>query len=189
MDYKQTIENKITALGGTTKNPMCKSDVNHSGDSSSLTRFETIYQEKISDIFRFFYEKYGPFAFNKDVGIKCLDKNPIGGEDNQVSVDYFHSFEQGAECSIDSILSIYPELLRQKLLPICEGEPGDLFCIELSSERLYYWCHEEGENENLYLVAENFMDFINRLEVQDDAYDERTAKGVLTASPKLLEML
>jgi hypothetical protein len=105
------------------------------------------------------------------------------------SVDYFHSFEQGAECSIDSILSIYPELLQQNLLPICEGEPGDLICMELNSERLYYWCHEEGEYENLYLAAENFMDFIVRLKIQDDVYDERAGKGVLTASPKLLEML
>lgn len=189
MKNKQVIESKITALGGTSENPMCKSDVNHPVDPSSLTRLETIYQEIIPDVFKFFYEKYGPFSFNKNVGIKCLAKNPIGGDDNVVSANYFYSFEQGSECSIDSFLSTYPELLRQKLLPICEGEPGDLICIELNSGRLYYWCHEEGENENLYLVAENFMDFIVRLEVQEDVYDERIEKVKMTLTPEFLEML
>jgi hypothetical protein len=124
VNNKQAIESKINALGDTKKNPRCKSAVKHPADPSSLTRFETIYQEKIPDIFRFFYEKYGPLSFNKDVVIKCLAKNPIADDDNLVSVDYFCSFEQGSECSIDSILSVYPELLRQNLLPICEVEPG-----------------------------------------------------------------
>jgi hypothetical protein len=192
MDNKQTIEIKIKLLGGTKENPRCESALDHPADPSHLTRFETIYEGKIPDIFKFFYEKYGPFAFNNDVVIKCLAKNPIAGDDNLVSVYYFCSFEQGRECAIDSILSVYPELLRQKLLPICEGEPGDLICMALNSgmnDNIFYWCHEESENENLYLVAENFMDFVIRIEIQEDVPDERAAKALLTASPKLLEML
>jgi hypothetical protein len=68
METKQVIESKITALGGSSENPMCQPDVNHPVDSSSFTRLEAMYRERIPDVFKFFYKKYGPFSFNKNVG-------------------------------------------------------------------------------------------------------------------------
>lgn len=159
MENKQVIESKITSLGSIKKNPRCKLDVNHLLDSSSLTRLESICQEIIPDVFKSFYEKYGAFSFNKDVGIKCLDKKPIWGDENVVSANYFHSFEQGAECSIDSILSIYPELLRQKLLPIMRRRARRFNLYRVEQRKVILLVSRRGGEREFILSSGEFYGF------------------------------
>lgn len=53
------------------------------------------------------------------------------------------------------------EGLSPKLLPFGEDDSGNFICIGIDDHRIYFWDHEFDGDQ---VVAENFNDFIERLE-------------------------
>ena len=128
MSNKQRIEEKIRALGGTKKNPSIRKD-NAVVNNSDFHELEKKYGGKIPESYKVTYMMYGPFSFKDKVKVQCVDPNPVSGTEKWVSVDYFYSIDKGEKCSVAEVLLDHAELFDKKLLPICDGEPGDLICV------------------------------------------------------------
>lgn len=111
-----------------------------------------------------------------------------------VRVNYFFSLHPNVNCSIDKVIRSHPDLLKNQLLPICNGESGDLICIDLTKDRyenVFYWFHEAFEGKELTLIANTVKDFWMKLQIREEnLIDEEAMKNIeVKASPKLLEML
>jgi hypothetical protein len=76
-----------------------------------------------------------------------------------------------------SLLNEYlnpPELLPKGLVAFGEDGGGNLTCfdyrqgIHLLDPPIVFWDHEECEDENIYFVANNFKEFLEKLEPDSD---------------------
>ncbi|MBY0595220.1 SMI1/KNR4 family protein [Bacillus bingmayongensis] len=56
-------------------------------------------------------------------------------------------------------IEFYHETLPAIIFPIADLPGGDLVCMDKESNKIYFWFHEM-EDENIFLVAENFQEFI-----------------------------
>lgn len=196
IDYKKDIENKILLLGGTQENPSCgEVTANKVEKSEGVYYLESLFDVRLPEEYVFFYEKYGPSSFKNRVQIRSESISKVVSNDGRVSVDYFYSVARTGSCSIGELLSDCGDQLPQSLLPICDGESGDLICIDLSGKnygRIYYWFHEGDYEENSFLIARDFYSFVMALEIYDD-YKEDTrrenSKSEYTITPELLALL
>lgn len=76
---------------------------------------------------------------------------------------------------VDNI-EVYEEVFERKLLPIAEAGGGDFICLGIKDkykDKIYYWTHEgEGRlEENIYLIANTFEDFISSFEKHGQKID------------------
>lgn len=189
----EILENRISLLGGVQRNPSCD-DVNMKNSEVGFAEFETFFNCEIPESYKHICKKYGAFSFKKSIKVKCEDLNPVADEKNKVTVDYFYEAANNGKCSIGHLLEQYAEYLPKNLFPICDGEPGDLICINLNSESygiINYWCHETNNASEVFLIAQTFDDFILKLEVSDEGnQDDEMIKDVkVEVSPDFLEML
>jgi len=188
------IRNKITSLGGVKQNPLCRSDEALQVNDSFVLELEKKFANSIPDLYKGTIQFFGPFSFQKSIKVECQDLNPAADENNKVTVDYFYSLASEGECSINKLLSTFSDQLPSYLLPICDGKPGDLICIDLrpvSYETIYYWFHEAEVGKDLFRIASNFVEFILKLEIfeENNEENEKEPKVQIKASDKLLEML
>lgn len=194
MNNLEVIKSKINSIGGVQKNPSCNQNIINEINGSLFFEFEKKIGARLPDLYKGMYEVYGPFSFKKSIRVKCKDSNPVADEYNTVSVDYFYSIENATGCSIIDLLKKYSLQLPEFLIPICDGESGDLICVDVrkgNSAKIYYWSHEESSDRNLFLIEENFFDFILKLEVKEDTDEEKISLNKITVNPskELLEML
>jgi hypothetical protein len=186
------IKNKIAELGGVKRNPLCPSDDNLEVSDSFLQELEGKIGNKLPESYVTMIKYFGAFSFQKLVKTKFEDLHPVT-TGNNATVNYFYALKDEGECSINKLLTTFSTQLPNYFLPICDGEPGDLICIDCradSYEHIYYWWHEAEVGNELFLVAKNFIDFICKLEIVEDESDvDEGVKVKIEATDKLLEML
>jgi hypothetical protein len=195
MNTLSEIQKKITTLGGVGKNPSCKDDMILEVQDSFLLKLEKKLGNKLPDSYISTLKFFGPFSFQKQIKIKCQDVNPVADGNNKVTVDYFYGLSDKGECSISKLLKTYSNQLPDYLLPICDGESGDLICMDFRQdtyENIYYWFHEAEEGNDLFLISKSFVEFISKLEISEEIEEdkeENAPKAEIKISDKLLEML
>lgn len=187
------IVEKILSLGGGKKNPLCPDDDSKNSKINLFIDIENQFNSILPVSYKNFYNIFGPFSFSKTIQIKCIDAVPIASNGNKVAVNYFYSIAKTGECSMLNLISTYEEQLPENLLPICDGEPGDLICIslrEIEYGEIYYWHHESDAGKNLFLVSQSFEDFIMSLEISESIIDDNLVKDMqVELSAKMLELI
>ena len=189
---KIAMENKISQLGGIRNNPLCGNIKEENGND--FLELEEFVAKNLPEMYKDFYKMFGPFSFNNVVNVLCIDSIPVSSN-KKVNIDYFFSVRRNSKCSILKLLHDYAEQLPAHLLPICQGEPGDLVCINLNQTNygeIFYWHHESPEGNDLFLIAKNFDDFLSKLEVFEDKEtnkDDLDRVKINKISPDFLELL
>ena len=186
---------KISALGGvqTIGGPRVWDKV---GFDVKLVELENMIGGRFPVAFVEFAKEFGFARSNEFWEVRGIDKIPGAGDDNSVFVDVFFGVDpvkSNQQFSMEYMLDMYEEQLPKKYVPICGGGPGDLICLSLNkpnSGKIYYWCHEEPEDQNLFLIANSFTEFIENLEifVFDSTRPQPKVVGIRVTA-KGLEML
>jgi hypothetical protein len=195
MDDYDRILNKINLLGGIKSNPACdnkESNVRSEDIDIHFYRLEEMFKAKLPEAYKLLYKNYGAFSFANPVLGKLINSELTKGV-NTVSVDYFYSMTDSS-CSIFKIIERYESQLPDQLFPFCDGESGDLICINFQTQhsgKICYWHHESGPGKDLYQMANNFESFILSLELSKDRNtDSQSLEDIeVQTTPKLLEML
>lgn len=190
MAYKEKFIQSIGDLGNVKDHPLCNQDTKKKIDYNKI---ESKINFHIPSSYKEFYDLFGSFSFINSVYIKPNIKIPISNKNNFVSVDYFYSLDLESECSIIKLIHNYSDQLPSGLFPICDGESGDLVCINLNNENygaVYYWWHEGYIGNELFKIADTFQDFIFNLRViEDNVTNSQENNMKVEASPELLKML
>jgi hypothetical protein len=91
------------------------------------------------------------------------------------SIDWFLAVYDGEFDNLERYLRDYKiedKRLPLDIIPFAHDSGGNLICISANNEKVYFWDHEkevdysisdDSDFSNLYLIAENLKDFLNRL--------------------------
>lgn len=128
-----------------------------------ILAFEQKYGIDLSHVYKQFLLHYGSGYIKDDYCYKAKEKSPLTPEDDYDMTDYFYGSD-----IVDNI-ETYKEEFERKLLPIADAGGGDFICLGVRDkykDKIYYWTHEgRGKfEENLYLIADTFEDFISSFE-------------------------
>jgi hypothetical protein len=189
---KNNLVKKLELIGGIEKHLSCADD--RIQRENSFRNIETVFNSRLPQSYKDFYTKVGSFSFLELVCAKCLDVNPFMLEGNKISVGDFYCIIGKDASSIDEVLLTFKEQLPSGLLPICDGELGDTICISLRKadyEYVYYLHHESSPDNDLYLIAKSFEDFIMNLELYREASaDDDLVKNIkMELSPQMIALL
>ena len=159
----KNIDKILEKLGGIVKYQ------EETNSSSDVLSFEKDSNFKLPTFFKDFMISYAPFKFEFLVKKKM---EPIKGSyiQGNLLVDYFYSFNKKSKYSISKLTADYEVQIDTGIVPFCDGEAGDLFCISLLPNQygeIYYFNHE-ASNERLIKVSNSFEDFIKDLIVEKD---------------------
>jgi len=155
----KSLEDKIQKLGG------IESTSPQASKNSTPIRSELKLQNYLD-----FANKYGSFTFKKSIVVKAVDSIPVANN-NEVAVEDFYDYE-----SSNFLCDNYKGQLKAGIRPIFTSEPGDLICINESNARIYYWYHEGKIDNDLFLIADSFEEFMMKLRVDDEDEDLDTYK-------------
>jgi hypothetical protein len=147
---------------------------------SSIAHFEKETGVKLSQDYLDFLLNYGGFGFDGYVDFPFLDYYP---KDDRALINVFW----GVGCKYDffNAYYTYEQRIPPELIPIASDPGSNVICIAVSGNiqgKIYFWDHSEElikqgdtyvqNDNNLYLVANSFDDFINSLEFYNDEEDE-----------------
>ncbi|WP_323756668.1 SMI1/KNR4 family protein [Roseivirga sp.] len=91
------------------------------------------------------------------------------------SIDWFLSVYDGEYDNFKKYYTIYKideKRLPSNIVPIAHDPGGNLICLEIDTGRVFFWNHErevdysissDTDYSNLYLVANNFNEFLEGL--------------------------
>lgn len=183
---------KLESVGGIEKNLFCADGRQQREDS--FLNIEVTFNSQLPQSYKDFYIKVGAFSFLELVCAKCIDVNRVMLKGNKVSVGDFYCITGNDKSSIDKVLSTFQEQLPIGLLPICDGELGDIICMSLQRadyEYIYYFHHESPPGSDLFLIATSFEDFIMSLEIYKEASgdDDLVKKMTMELSPQMIALL
>jgi hypothetical protein len=171
---------KFTALGFTASEEKL--------DEAMLKRVEGQYGFTLPELYRQFllnYEKGLPEQF---IQYPAIESIPRADKKNLLIFGSFLAAVDG-EDSLEENMKQYDERIPASIIPIAEDLTGNLICIGVRGEakgRIYYWDHENemaARNmlqldlkgitsiddywENIYLIAESFIDFIRSMRIEE----------------------
>jgi hypothetical protein len=189
---KNSLVKKLESVGGIEKNLFCVGD--RQQREESFLNVEAILNSQLPQSYKDFYIKVGAFSFLELVCAKCTDVNQVMLKGNKVSVGDFYCIIGNDKSSINKVLSNFQEQLPIGLLPICDGELGDIICMSLRRtdyEYIYYFDHESPPGNDLFLIAISFEDFIMSLEIykEGSADDDLVKRMTMELSPQMLALL
>lgn len=125
-------------------------------------------------------EQNAVYPHNDETG---LPNPPFNG--SQVSVFFGKDAAEPAD-SLSSKLEVYKDRMPNSVIPIADDGLGNKICLNVGKEdkgKIYWWDHEnewdeedyeeetgtkmpeEAKYQNIYLVAESFSDFIEKLHI------------------------
>lgn len=172
MSTKLNFSEILETLGGVKLNVTASKDRSLLSKDSIDKNIELVENElnsKIPHDYLSFIIETGAITFNKPIKAKTIEKIPVTDNKNQISVDNFFDF-YGDKASVLQILSTFKSNIPHYVLPICEGEAGDLIVINLSKDnygKIYYWHHEHEDGiKGLYLIANDFNQFMTSLFIE-----------------------
>jgi|GEM_PF-1102529 len=177
-NMKNKVIKKLESVGGIEKNLSCSGDMQQRDDS--FKKIEIIFNSHLPQSYKDFYIKAGAFSFLELVCAKCIDTNQVMIKGNKVTVGDFYCIIGNDKLSINQILSTFKEQLPIGLLPICDGELGDIICMSLRKvdyECIYYFHHESPPDNSLFLIAKSFESFVMSLEIyKEESSDDDLVK-------------
>lgn len=118
--------------------------------------------------------------------------------DNGSDIDGFLGINHPIEVmSMEYILNTFANRIPNELFPIASDSYGNLICLYIKEKyygKIYFWDHEneapDGQNpwwNNIYLIADSFTDFINKLyefDIDDDGNEiVRYQDGAVIITP------
>nr|WP_269412604.1 SMI1/KNR4 family protein [Lentibacillus daqui] len=143
------------------------------------------------DDYKQFLRWYGETFFEKNIIFKPLEPPPTATEDGNQYFDGFYGLM--SENNINQQIDDYKNRIPGNLIPVGECPGGNLICIGVNGTsygKIYFWNHENElearlmigdvagvENidlywDNIYLVSETFVDFLNTLEIDNNDFEE-----------------
>jgi hypothetical protein len=108
---------------------------------------------------------------NPDDGTYSMSEN-IDGDEEFSGIDWFYSISNDYTTSLEKNINTFYGRVPYDMIPIGEDGGGNQICLGISGERygkVYFWDHDwesdedEPWYENVYLIANSFEDFINKL--------------------------
>lgn len=157
-------------------------------DDKKIKKIEKKYKLTIPEPYRQFLLLYEEGVPDQDIQYSAIASIPWAGKENILSFGAFLVAVDGSN-SLEDYLRDYYERIPGSLLPIATDNTGNLICIGVSGAaegKIYYWDHEnelaakimlqmdlKGVSsideywENIYLVAESFIDFIRSLQIEN----------------------
>lgn len=146
--------------------------------------YQTLTEDKLTvfegDIGTQLPEEYRQFLLRHNGGVIFPD-----------TIKYFEEFNLDASTVIDRLLGLeadqYFTITRYKdtfahripanLLPIATDVGGNVVCIAISGQKrgqIFFWHHEYPDDneelpgkDNLFFIASNFLEFLNKLYVEN----------------------
>ncbi len=189
---KNNLIKKLESVGGIEKNLFCTDDRQHI--EKAFLSLEATFNSPLPQSYKDLYIEVSAFSFLELVCVKCIDVNRFMSKGNKVSVGDFYCTIGNDKSSVAKVLSTFQEQIPIGLLPICDGELGDIICMSLREtdyEHIYYFHHESASDNDLFLIATGFEDFIMRLEVFKESRgdDDLVKKMTMELSPEMLALL
>jgi len=184
----ENIKSKILDLGGYKPSILSRGELLFS--EIILKDVNDYFDTEVPNDYKQFISDISAFTFNESVAFNTDVEIPVAS-DGEIPVDNFYDFSEG-DTSILSAIKRLSGNLPKSILPICEGAPGDIIGINMLREKygkIYYWHHEGYEDDNLYLIAESFNDFIANLSQERESQLPSSDVKILYESEDFLERL
>ncbi|WP_106498329.1 SMI1/KNR4 family protein [Lentibacillus sp. Marseille-P4043] len=156
-----------------------------------LKALEKKYNIVIPKEYKEFLESYDETFFEKEIIYKPIEPSPVMTKEGKQYFDGFYGLM--SENNINQQIESYENRIPGNLVPIGECPAGNLICIGVNEPvfgKIYFWNHENeleaklmiGEKadienidsywDNVYLISESFVDFLNNLEIEDEFENE-----------------
>ncbi|KIL11061.1 SMI1/KNR4 family protein [Bacillus sp. Je.9.29.b] len=169
-------------------------DIRSTKTISSLYEMKEIEEENayhISPDYKSFISEYGECWIEDNVYTHLREK-PVWLVGESVPVELFYGLEQN-DYDIREAIKTYKDQLPEQIIPIADADGGDLICLDVSKinqGKIYFWDHELRDREqDLFLIADTFTEFIEGLFVVEDDEDSDTEDIDIQLSDDLIKML
>jgi cell wall assembly regulator SMI1 len=135
-----------------------------------IKEFEQKIEANLPDDYIQFLLKYNGVRFKQDSydGMLKPYSNIDGG-----AVRWFYTLADSYNYNLLKTCYMYFNRIPKQLIPIAEDGGGNQICLAVRGEnygKVYFWDHDwesdEGEEptySNVYLIANNFSEFLNKL--------------------------
>ncbi len=175
-------------------------------DEKKLQKIEKKYRLSIPEPYRQFLLMYEEGAPDQDIHYPAIESIPRADKNNMLSFGSFLVAVDGPD-SLEKHVKNYYERIPSSLLPIATDLTGNLICMGLSGAadgRIYYWDHEnelaakimlqmdlngitsiDDYWENLYVVADSFMDFIRNLRLEEETEIKKVSAVIVRESMRV----
>lgn len=110
--------------------------------------------------------EYRDFVLEFNGGKPIPNKFKISESQEESRVSFFYGISTDKDFNILRNFALFENVYMEKYLPIGEDPGGDLICLDVSGEnegKIYFWDHEVAPPNNLYLVANSFTEFLEKL--------------------------
>ncbi|MCP3742657.1 SMI1/KNR4 family protein [Rossellomorea sp. BNER] len=187
-NYKSQIKKSLSKLGIEPQEVL--SDTYR---SENLNNIDKKYDIFIPNEFKEFLLIYNEVFFDNEVRFKPIESSPWTTTEG---TQYFEGFYGlSGQDNISEQIECYENQIPNCLIPIGECPAGNLICLGVKEDtfgKIYFWDHENelqaklmvGKDivtndinlywDNLYLVSESFLDFLNKLEIcQNTSVDQK----------------
>ncbi|MFK6999565.1 SMI1/KNR4 family protein [Flavobacterium oreochromis] len=116
--------------------------------------------------------KYAFGQFNEDVVFNSISKIPVGCyDDGTIPVTFIYGWGSEGE-SLQETRDALLDQVNEKYFVFAEGNLGDYVLIDTIDGKIYYYFHEGTENKSIFLVANNFDEFIENLQINKNEKTE-----------------
>ncbi len=178
----QEIESKFRSLGGIV--PI--GDVVIRVDEEELSSLETSLGAPLPRDYRLFLSEYGASIFGECVEFQPVHRLPMTiSSTGRGPFGCFYGAKSERHQSLSKKIGTFQGRMPDNLIPIGHDGGGNQICLGISGneqDKVYYWDHNhewdeedyledygkpmppEVKFQNVYLIAESFEDFIQRLE-------------------------
>ncbi|WP_077596828.1 SMI1/KNR4 family protein [Oceanobacillus kimchii] len=146
-------------------NSIIDQDINKENQYNSdltINKIEEKYNKEIPKDYKEFLLEYGVSFIKDNVMYQPIKKNPVTPEDGFDSIGYFFGLT-GDSYDIKEAIKAYQDIIENSFLPIADADGGDLICLGIKEDirgKVYYWYHEDEIENNFYLIANSFKEFI-----------------------------
>lgn len=113
-----------------------------------------------------------------DVCYRPIEKDPwMGEEDETQLLECFYGLSR--DNSVLSMIDTYSDRFPPEIIPIAASPGGNEICLDLDNGCVLFWDHElRNPDEDFYLIANSFEEFILRLEEERIEDDESASDDV-----------
>ena len=189
----KTLHARIEELGGM---ETISTDELEPLSGADIEKVEAVAGAKLPDDYSEFLRTYGESLFANSVVFEPASEEAVYSDKDDPSPEFhgsnvsgFFGLNEDEDESLAGLLDFYGDRIPQKVIPIADDGLGNLICLDLnetSSGKVYWWDHEnefdteayqeafgkpmpeEAKYKNLYLLADSFSAFLEKLEVEPD---------------------
>lgn len=133
--------------------------------------FESFIKAKLPEEYIKFLKKYNGGRLEKEDTYPMIEEIDIGYQEE--GIEYFFGLNVAKGNDLKEQVLIFKGRIPHNFIPIGDAPCGNLVCLAVLGEnygKVYYWDHneeaedgEEPSNDNVYLIANSFEEFINSL--------------------------